>query len=112
MGNLPHGNLTRLMSFYSGLVNFDPNWEWGMHDRVFSALSIGVPVFTHANAAPAEEGLAGDRVIAFAPNAPALAAPAHALLDAPPAREPASSVDWGNRMQRLLAASPVKELVA
>ncbi len=112
MGNLPHGNLTRLMSFYSGLVNFDPNWEWGMHDRVFSALSIGVPVFTHANAAPAEEGLPADRVIAFAPNAPALAAPAHALLDAPPAREPASSVDWGNRMQRLLAASPVKELAA
>ncbi len=112
MGNLPHGSLTRLTSLYAALVNFDPNWEWGMHDRVFSALSVGVPVFTHANFAPAEEGLRADQVIAFAPNAPALAAPAHALLAAPPAREPASSVDWGDRMQRLLAASPVKELVA
>lgn len=112
MGNMPHGSLTRLMSFYAALVNFDPNWEWGMHDRVFSALSVGVPVFTHANAAPAEEGLPADLVIPFAPNAPALAAPAHALLDAPPAREPALSVDWSNRMQRLLSATPVKELAA
>jgi hypothetical protein len=112
LGNLPHGSLTRLMTFYAGLVNFDPNWEWGMHDRAYSALSVGTPVLTNANRAPADEGLPAALVVTYAPNAPALAAPAQALLDAPPAREPVRNVGWSARVARFLAPTPIEEVAA
>jgi hypothetical protein len=112
LGNLPHSGLTRLMTFYAGLVNFDPNWEWGMHDRVYSALSVGTPVLTNANRAPADEGLPAPLVATYVPNAPALAAPAQALLDAPPAREPVRAIGWSDRVGRLLAPAPIEELAA
>ena len=119
LGSMQHRHLARLMSLYSGVVNFDPNWEWGSHDRVFTALNQGVPVFTHHNACHAEEGLPPQLVRPFEPNTPQLAEAAHALLTQAPTSSPVSGVDWPNRIGRLLghrALPPVpaapKELTA
>ncbi|MFY8016936.1 MAG: hypothetical protein ACOVN9_02400, partial [Inhella sp.] len=49
IGRVSHADIARLVPLYRGLVNFDPNWEWGMHDRAYTALASGVPVLTHAN---------------------------------------------------------------
>lgn len=108
LGTLAHPRLARLMTLYRGVVNFDPNWEWGPHDRVFTALSAGVPVFTHHNLAHAEEGLPDNLVLPFRPNAPALRERAEALLAGPgrTAGTPpplATRIGWQDRAARLLA---------
>ena len=122
LGSMQHRHLARLMSLYRGIVNFDPNWEWGSHDRVFTALAQGVPVFTHRNACHAEEQLPAALVLTFEPNAPQLADAAHALLAQAPAHLPASQaaggVGWHHRIGRLLKhpallqAQPAQALTA
>lgn len=102
LGAVPHRQLARLMRLYRGVVNLDPNWEWGAHDRVFTAAAMGVPVLTHANRALADEGLPAALALPYAPNSPQLAATSQALLDRTDDTLPAHGVDWTARMARLL----------
>ncbi|CAN5143994.1 hypothetical protein BH11PSE9_BH11PSE9_17490 [soil metagenome] len=106
LGSVDHGDLGALMGLYRGVMNFDPNWEWGMHDRAYTALSQGVPVLTHANQAIAEEGLAGPLVHPFVPNAPVLRDIAAGLLVGAKARRHTpfapDRIGWGARMRTLL----------
>jgi spore maturation protein CgeB len=32
------------------VLNLDPNWSHGVHDRVFNAMSVGTPALTNDNA--------------------------------------------------------------
>ena len=114
LGSMQHRHLARLMSLYRGVVNFDPNWEWGAHDRVFTALGQGVPVFTHRNACHAEEQLPAALVLPFEPNAPQLADAAHALLAHASTHRPASQavdgVGWHHRIGRLLVHPAIQPM--
>jgi hypothetical protein len=108
LGSVDHGDIAALMGLYRGVLNFDPNWEWGMHDRAYTALSVGTPVLTHANQAIAEEGLAGPLVHEFLPNAPQLGdfaapllAPARAVQHTP---LPLARIGWAARVRAGLLA--------
>jgi SAM-dependent methyltransferase len=112
LGSVAHGDIARLMVLYRGVVNLDPNWEWGQHDRAYTALACGVPLLTHANRAIAEEGLPMQLVHAFTPNAPDLHDRALGLLAAPVfalAARDAAGLSWSNRLDRLVAIRPVEE---
>jgi len=104
LGGIGHSDIARLLPLYRGLVNFDPNWEWGMHDRVYTALSCGVPVFTHMNQEITERELHTNAVHPYSPNAPALREEANYLLSiAPKDLESLQVKDicWNERISRL-----------
>jgi O-antigen biosynthesis protein len=110
IGRVNHAQIAPLLRLYRGLLNFDPNWEWGMHDRAYTAISLGVPVLTHANGTIDEERLPSELVLPFAPNAPALAELGHRVLQRGP--EPlkgvcVSRIGWTHRVRSLLNLAPV-----
>ncbi|WP_460449107.1 glycosyltransferase family protein [Alsobacter sp. SYSU BS001988] len=43
--------IARTASGYSAVINFDPNWSDGLHDRVYTALGAGCAVLTNDNKA-------------------------------------------------------------
>jgi hypothetical protein len=49
MGPLQYSAMPQLLRQYRGLINFDPNWNDGYHDRVFMALSNGARLITSPN---------------------------------------------------------------
>jgi len=51
MGTISHGDIGRVCQQYKILLNFDPNWDDGLHDRVYSALGNGCRVLTNRSAA-------------------------------------------------------------
>lgn len=103
LGALPHRQLARLTRLYRGLLNFDPNWEHGAHDRLYTALSMGVPVLSHANTAHADCQVPEGVLLPFAPNAPALAPLAERLLARDATGFAAQGVDWPGRIAALMA---------
>ncbi|MBT9611615.1 MAG: methyltransferase domain-containing protein [Pseudomonadota bacterium] len=106
LGSMPHAQLPALMPLYRGVLNLDPNWDWGCHDRAYSAWAQGVPVMTHNNAAIVEERVPAAMVHAFSPNAPDLAAVADEWLARPaPQSEPSAAMlrcGWNERIRTLL----------
>jgi len=54
LGSISHSNYSHMISNYKALINLDPNWNHGYHDRVFTALFQGVPVLTQSNEMHAE----------------------------------------------------------
>ncbi|MEY8878093.1 MAG: methyltransferase domain-containing protein [Leptothrix sp. (in: b-proteobacteria)] len=115
LGSVDHADLARLMPLYRGVVNFDPNWEWGQHDRVYTALACGVPVLTHANGAIAEEGLPPALLRPFAPNVPNPSALKAIGLKLTEGRRvvhtpvPLDRIGWHERVQRLLGAVTARQ---
>lgn len=103
LGSLPHRQLARLTRLYRGLLNFDPNWDHGAHDRLYTALSMGVPVLSHANTAHVDCQVPPGVLLPFAPNAPALAPLAEHLLARDLTGFVATGVDWDSRIGQLLA---------
>jgi hypothetical protein len=103
LGALPHRQLARLTRLYRGLLNFDPNWEHGAHDRLYTALSMGVPVLSHANTAHRECRVPPGVLLPFAPNAPALAPLAERLIAHDATGFAAQGVDWHSRIASLMA---------
>lgn len=108
MGQISHEDIASKMSEYAAVVNFDPNWSAGMHDRLYTACSMGVPVITNDNTGLAAARLPAELVQVYDANRPALAAPASTAIAA--AREPAAprldvigEHGWSNRMARLIA---------
>ena len=47
--DIKHHEIFDISKEYIALLNFDPNWEFGIHDRVFTALSSGCAVITNSN---------------------------------------------------------------
>ncbi len=115
VGQIQHGDIARLLPHYLGLVNFDPNWQHGVHDRVYTATAIGGRVITNHNSALDEACLPAERVLRYDANRPALA---EAVVDQGwldslplPARPDAALLarhTWGTRMAQWLAAEPIE----
>ena len=72
LGSVSHGEIASTIASYKAVINFDPNWESGVHDRVFTSCAMGVPVITNENSALEGLGLPGRLVHAYSANAPDL----------------------------------------
>lgn len=49
LGNIKHQEIALHISKYTAVINFDPNWENGVHDRVYTSTAMGVPIITNQN---------------------------------------------------------------
>ena len=75
MGTIWHEDIGLLLPHYLGVVNFDPNWSYGVHDRVYTAAASGVCVLTNENEALSAARL--PRLATFNANRPDLAGVVH-----------------------------------
>lgn len=48
-GSIPHDGIPIVARQYAAVINFDPNFEDGVHDRVLTALGVGTKVITNEN---------------------------------------------------------------
>ncbi len=80
MGNVDHNDIAHLVAQYSAVLNFDPNWSDGLHDRVYTACSMGVSVITNENSALANSGLPHDLIFTYDINRPNIADIADSIL--------------------------------
>jgi hypothetical protein len=110
VGNVRHDDIAVLMAHYAAVLNCDPNWAAGVHDRVYTAAAMGVAVLTNDNSALDTAALPADLVHVYDANRPQLgplaqraiaaaSAPAQLRLDVIGAH------GWTNRMARLVAPS-------
>lgn len=85
-GQVKHQDIARLMPHYRGLLNFDPNWEAGVHDRVYTACALGAVSLTNTNEALPEAQLPSELVVTYNANKPNLGelVEAHGILDPKP----------------------------
>jgi len=72
VGQVHHQDIATLLRHYRGLINFDPNWSHGVHDRVYTACAMGVPVLTNENAALERGHLPADLLVTYSAQRPAL----------------------------------------
>lgn len=111
VGNVAHADIARLVPHYRGLVNFDPNWSAGAHDRVYTSTAIGVPVMTNQNTALDDAALPGELVLRYDANEPRLADLARASGHTRPPQPAAPRHDvllrhnWAQRMAAWLVSS-------
>lgn len=110
VGQIRHTDIAKLAVNYLGLVNFDPNWSHGVHDRVFTVGGMGVRVLTNDNAGLDTLHLPQDLITRYDANRPALAARVAEAgwLDYMPApAQPSAAVltrhNWGTRMGQWLS---------
>jgi hypothetical protein len=113
IGRVHHDHIARVLAHYRATVNFDPNWQGGVHDRVYSAAAMGTHVFTNANTGLAAATLPSDLVTTYDATAPRLAAlvadsgalacdhPGGARVDV------LARHNWGSRMADWLCADRV-----
>jgi len=113
VGNIKHQDIATLLRHYRGLVNFDPNWQHGVHDRVYTACAMGTTVITNENTALQDMKLPGDLVLPYPaqkPNLSALLESSGLLNTAPEPVEPNTEVllahSWAQRVTPWLAAMP------
>ncbi|GAP38214.1 hypothetical protein ISF6_4408 [Piscinibacter sakaiensis] len=110
VGQVNHDDIARLLPHYAALVNFDPNWDGGVHDRVYTATAMGVPVITNENSGLAAAALPDELLLRYDANRPALRplVEARGWLAAPtPARPRAELLarhNWATRMGQWLTA--------
>lgn len=105
VGQVAHQDIARLMPHYQAVLNFDPNWQGGVHDRVYTAAAMGVPVITNEAAPLAALQQQGAALLSYACNGPSLEErlqdwPAWTAASGP--RQPdfgfMASHNWANRM--------------
>ena len=110
IGRVHHDHIARVLAHYRATVNFDPNWQGGMHDRVYSAAAMGTHVFTNANTGLAVARLPPDLVATYDANRPALATLVRdsGVLSSKTPIAPRLDVlarhNWGSRMADWLCA--------
>jgi hypothetical protein len=105
VGQVRHGDIATVLPHYRGVVNFDPNWSHGVHDRVYTAAAMGVPVLTNQNEDLARMALPESLVWAYPAQQPDLAnlvESARLLSSAPEPVQPRADVlqahSWANRV--------------
>ena len=104
IGRVHHDHIARVLAHYRATVNFDPCWQGGVHDRVYSAAAMGTHVFTNTNTGLARAALPDDLVTTYDANRPQLAALVRAsgALEATTAAGARHDVlvrhNWGSRM--------------
>lgn len=107
--DIPFYMVNRFMQKYKGVINFDPNWADGVHDRVFTALGSGCRVLTNHNRCIDELDLPVGAVERYNAEAPNARNQALDLLDSSPlSLETRMSVranhGWPNRLDRISRA--------
>ena len=112
VGEVHHDDIALLMANYAAVVNFDPNWAHGVHDRVYTAVAMGVPVVTNHNLGLGDAQLPDELVVNYDANLPAIADLLDpALLAGAPQRDQAVRADvlarhnWGTRMAQWIGDS-------
>lgn len=60
-----HDDIAETVRRYKALINFDPCWDEGLHDRVYTASAIGAKVLTNSNAALQKTDLPRDLVLTY-----------------------------------------------
>lgn len=107
-GSVPFSQIGMLMQFYSVVVSFDPNWDEGLHDRVYTGVGAGCRVLTTRSRAVAQAALGRDRVFEFSATVPRTRELAQHALSLPPTdREETMELrlrnSWTSRVDRYLA---------
>ena len=111
IGRVHHDHIARVLSHYRATVNFDPNWQGGVHDRVYSAAAMGTHVFTNANTGLLNAGLPADLITTYDANRPLLAELVRGSGALKSTTSPGARVDvlsrhnWGSRMADWLCAA-------
>ncbi len=114
VGRVRHDDIARVLGHYQATVNFDPNWQGGMHDRVYTAAAMGTHVITNENTGFLTAGLPSDLVTTYDANRPQLArlVADRGLLAGTPSGAARLDVlarhNWGSRMAQWLATAPTK----
>lgn len=108
LGNIKHQEVAQYSAHYKAVVNFDPNWEMGIHDRVFTTCAMGTPVITNNNEALQGINLPPALVHTYTANNPQLQDIAECLLTSReenglPQLEILTQHSWVNRMARLVS---------
>lgn len=104
VGRVHHDHIARVLAHYRATVNFDPCWQGGVHDRVYSAAAMGTHVFTNTNTGLASAGLPADLVTTYDPTRPQLASLVRAsgVLESTASTGARHDVlarhNWGSRM--------------
>jgi hypothetical protein len=107
LGNIKHQEVAQYTKKYKGIINFDPNWEMGVHDRVFTTCAMGIPVITNENSALNILNNSIELIHTYSTNDPQIMGVADYLLtskmeDHPPNLKNLTDHSWTNRMAQLI----------
>jgi Glycosyl transferases group 1 len=94
------------------VVNLDPNWTNGVHDRVFNAMSVGAAVITNKNQFVIDAFVEGENILTFENihDLPSLIRRADSAVIANHALAPyIKSHTWRHRMKGLVTAMNLGE---
>ncbi len=110
-GSIPFAAIGPMFRDYAGVVTFDPNWDHGLHDRVFTALGNGCRVLTNASTALPTLDRPDDGLFSYEVNQPQVGEAVAGMLAAPPLSNAAimqfrQRNSWLVRMDRFLQAMP------
>lgn len=83
MASITFESIGAAMQHYAAVLSFDPNWDHGLHDRVYTGVGMGCRVLTNDSFALAEAALGEGRVLAYAPARPRTRMLAEMALAAP-----------------------------
>lgn len=72
LGNIRYDQLSAISLKYPVLINFDPNWDDGLHDRAFTAVGNGCRVVSNFNLAFKEFEFPEESYYCFAANKPVI----------------------------------------
>jgi hypothetical protein len=104
---IPHDMIGEACLNYSALLNFDPNWDHGVHPRAYTALGHGCRLITNRSAGLAEFGADfSDLIMEYDGNRPRFDG-VDELLGLPPS-DPAETLEfrarhsWYARVDRLV----------
>jgi hypothetical protein len=113
VGQIGHQDIATVLRHYRGLVNFDPNWADGVHDRVYTACAMGTPVLTNANSVLDGGHLPDELVLRYDAQRPQLGACVEAsrLLSSAPAptqvrHDVMNAHNWATRIGQWLSDCP------
>jgi len=114
VGQIGHQDIATVLRHYRGLVNFDPNWADGVHDRVYTACAMGTPVLTNDNSVLSDGHLPEDLVWRYDAQRPQLGASVEAARLLSSAPEPIqvrhdvmNTHNWAARIGQWLGDCPV-----
>ena len=109
LGSITYEQIGEVCQSYAALLNFDPNWAHGLHDRVYTAVGNGCRVMTNTSGAIDDISQdVSDCIFAYDPNNPVLSYAADRAMSLPPMPsermlEFRSNHSWLSRMDRFLA---------
>ena len=107
LGNIKHQEIALYSARYKAIINFDPNWECGVHDRVYTSTAMGTPVITNCNLALETSQIPSHLIYTYNVNEPRLNEIADDLISKNNesnilSLENLSINSWVNRMAQLI----------